>query len=239
MLWLTRGQLNDKLLLNKSTTLWRTETAVERVQERSNSPKGCEHSWALQIKVNILLRVFEHWNLQSRPSVAGFEALCVLNPARFFLAGLEESLAVVCILLLLRGAVRTGRLWGGRGSPLRRESPRSLWVPGGTLAILLPSDLVIPLLPSAPRGWVFLICFSFLGCLCCCAPTLVYMCLLLLPHLSLNMRSALLPLEWFCFLRNLVYLCQGSRWGLSKHCPHGLAFRHSPTCLSCLMGPWL
>lgn len=44
-----------------------------------------------------------------------FEAFCVLNPARFFLARLEENVAVVYFLLLLRGAVESGRplmCWG-------------------------------------------------------------------------------------------------------------------------------
>lgn len=36
-------------------------------------------------------------------------AFCDLNPAKFFLAGLEENLAVIYFLLPLRGAIETRR----------------------------------------------------------------------------------------------------------------------------------
>lgn len=54
-----------------------------------------------------------------------FEGFCDLNLAVFFLAGLEENLAVICFLLLMRGASALGVPEGGRVKPPRREELRS------------------------------------------------------------------------------------------------------------------
>lgn len=52
-----------------------------------------------------------------------FEAVCVLNLAMLFLAGLKENFTVLYFLLLLRGAAGTGRFWGGREKPAEERSP--------------------------------------------------------------------------------------------------------------------
>lgn len=55
-----------------------------------------------------------------------FEDFFVLNLAVFFLAELEENLAVIYFLLLLRGAIGTARLWVDWEKPVEERGALDL-----------------------------------------------------------------------------------------------------------------